>query len=114
MREERERKVLYFDIDGTITKETEGWDYINRTPDLEVIDILNTMFFGGLVEITLWTARLEIDREVTKEWLSKHNVNYHNLVLGKPFFHLYVCDRVQNIKEFKRMMVSQYENNIKG
>jgi hypothetical protein len=97
----RKFPVYYFDIDGTITNETEGWDYARRTPRLDVINKMNTLFCSGC-KIILWTARLEIDRAVTVSWLRGHNVLHDQLMMSKPFWDLYICDKAINIEEWNK------------
>lgn len=101
---QRDKFVFFFDIDGTITKETEGWDYQNRTPEFEVIAKVNDMFLSGVYEIVYWSSRLEIDREVTEKWFIQNNVMYHKLILGKPFFDMYICDKAVNVQSFKELL----------
>jgi len=95
----RTSRLYYFDIDGTITHETEGWEYEKRTPRIDVIDKMWVLIHKG-ARIVLWTARLEIDRVVTEKWLKEHNVPYSSLLMGKPFWDLYVCDKSVNIEQW--------------
>ena len=34
--------------------------------------------------ITFFTSRTEEHREITEEWLKKHDFNYHGLLMNKP------------------------------
>jgi len=79
------------DLDGTLTIETEGQNYADRTPYWPMINVVNELYFAG-DHITLFTARYPSDRTVTKRWLDKHGVMYHKLILGKPRFDIYVDD----------------------
>lgn len=90
---------IFVDIDGTLTVETEGYLYENRTPRFNVIERINSLFDGGH-RITLWSARWEEDRRITERWLNLFNVKYHELILGKPKFDLYICDLVKNVEDF--------------
>lgn len=87
------------DIDGTITNETKGWDYENRTPDLKVISKINKLYCQGHF-IELFSSRLKKDRQVTIAWLKKYGVKYNNLILGKPRYDYYVGDEVKTIHQF--------------
>jgi len=98
----RDKQVYFFDIDGTITVETEGWDYLKRTPRLEVIDKINTLYDSGVVHVVFWTSRLSIDRKATEFWMDVHAVKYHELKFGKPFFDLYICDKAINIEQWEK------------
>jgi hypothetical protein len=100
----RNKLVYIFDIDGTITNETEGWDYENRTPKMDTIKWIQRLFSTGKYDIILWTSRLTIDDQVTREWLKRYQVPYTELIFGKPFFDLYICDKAQNINHFLEAM----------
>lgn len=100
----RDKLVYCFDIDGTITVETEGWDYAVRTPKRDMIHHINKLYIGGQHEIVLWTSRLEIDETVTREWLMKHGVLFHELVFGKPFFDKYICDKAVNAHYYREKL----------
>lgn len=95
----RESLIHYFDIDGTITVETEGWDYANRTPRLEVIDKIRVLYNSG-VSIVFWTARMKIDRAVTLVWLAQHDVPFDLLVTDKPYWDVYICDKSFNVEDW--------------
>ena len=84
--------IFAIDIDGTLTEETEGWDYANRTPNFKRIEGVNRLHAEGH-HILLFTARFEEDREVTTFWLRKFGVRYHNLILGKPQYDFIIDDK---------------------
>jgi len=94
--------VLYFDIDETIFK-TDGVDYNKSKPIIENIKVVNSLYDEGH-EITLWTARGALSGidwyDLTKEQLDKFGVKYHFLKLDKPFFDLFVDDKVFNSDNF--------------
>lgn len=87
------------DLDGTLTIETEGWNYADRTPYWPMINAVNELYFSGN-HITLFTSRYPSDRTVTKRWLDKHGVMYNKLILGKPKFEIYIGDEVITPQEF--------------
>jgi GTP cyclohydrolase I len=80
------------DIDGILTKETEGWDYANRTPRLVNVNQVNVLFEQGHT-IILYTARFEVDRQVTVSWLHQHGIKYHDLIMDKLQYDLFIDDR---------------------
>lgn len=84
--------VYCFDIDGTLTEETEGHDYRNRTPDVSAIEIVRTMKKNGN-KIVLFTSRYAQDRHETERWLKVNNVPYDSLIFGKPYYDFYVDDK---------------------
>lgn len=91
-------RIVCFDIDGVIATggaEVYAQDpprYDLCTPVTKTILAMDTLH-AQRVTIKLFTARWEIDRRVTLEWLSLHDVPYHELHMGKPVAHLYVDDR---------------------
>ncbi len=91
-------RTYCFDIDGVLTIETEGHDYPNRTPNREMIKQVNGLHSAGH-KIILNTARWGTDWTVTKTWLHKYNVQYDQLLLGKPKADFYIDDKMLDIKE---------------
>ncbi|GAA5219521.1 LNS2 domain-containing protein [Membranihabitans marinus] len=81
-----EVKNFLIDIDGTICD-----DIPNEEPERMVtakiypdaLEIINKWYAEGHV-ITFFTSRTEEHREVTEEWLRKHNFKYHGLLMNKP------------------------------
>ena len=97
----RDEKVkrIGIDIDGTLTVETKGLHFANRTPELDIIKKVNQYYDEGHI-IILFSSRMESDREITKKWLKKYGVKYHVLMLDKPVFDIYVGDEVKTINQF--------------
>ena len=94
-----ERQTIYVDIDGTLTVETEGHDYARRTPRFDVLEKIRNMYNSGHC-IVLWTSRWPVDERVTREWLKRWNVRFHELKLSKPSFDLYICDKAINVEDW--------------
>ncbi len=96
----QKKQNIFVDIDGTLTKETYGWDdYSKRTPILPMIQLVNDLYRRGKT-IVLWTARHIEDKAVTVEWLEKYDVRYHKLILGKPHYCILLDDLAVNAKDF--------------
>ena len=82
----KEIKNFLIDIDGTICD-----DIPNEQPERmasclpfpEALKMLTKWHEEGHV-ITFFTSRTEDHREVTEQWLNKHNVEYFKLIMGKP------------------------------
>jgi quercetin dioxygenase-like cupin family protein len=89
----------FIDLDNTLCF-TENSEYHNSKPINERIRYVNELKQQGH-EITIWTARGQnsgIDhRELTLEQLKKWNVNYDNLVMGKPNYDVYIDDKSFNV-----------------
>jgi len=89
-------KNIFFDIDGVITIETEGWskeEYLGRTPNKKIIPVINMLYKDPNNKITLYTSRFLEDRKITEQWLRLHRVKYHELILGKPQYDILIDDK---------------------
>ncbi|MEL6942124.1 MAG: phosphoheptose isomerase [Bacteroidota bacterium] len=79
-------KNFLIDIDGTVcddvpNEEPERMATVLPYPD--ALKIVNKWYDEGHV-ITFFTSRTEEHREVTEEWLQKHDFKYHGLLMDKP------------------------------
>lgn len=88
------RLVVAVDLDGVLCVEDnslgyhyEGW--LARAPIPENIRKINRLYEAGHY-IIIYTARHPEDELPTRQWLKKHGVKYHRLVLGKIHFDVYV------------------------
>lgn len=97
------------DIDDTICY-TQNRDFENSIPNEEVINKINELYDNGW-NIVLFTARgakscktleerIAKYDDITKRWLAKNNVKYHELVFGKMNADYYVDDKNMSINEF--------------
>ena len=79
-------KVFLIDIDGTICddiKNEESHLYTSAKVFPDSLNIINKWYDEGNA-ITFFTARESKDRVVTEDWLKRHGVKYHSLVMDKP------------------------------
>jgi len=79
-------KNFLIDIDGTVcddipNEEPERMSTCLPYPD--ALRIVNKWYEDGHI-ITFFTSRTEEHREVTEEWLNRHNFKYHGMLMGKP------------------------------
>lgn len=79
-------KNFLVDIDGTVcddvpNEEPERMATVLPYPD--ALKIVNKWYDEGHL-ITFFTSRTEEHREVTEEWLKKHDFKYHGLLMDKP------------------------------
>ena len=93
---------VYVDIDNTITYTT-GMDYKDAIPRMERIQIINKLF-DTCNTITYWTARGTVSNidwtELTKNQLNKWGAKYHNLILGKPAYDIFIDDKSFNSENY--------------
>jgi hypothetical protein len=79
-------KNYLIDIDGTITDDVPNEEperMVSCLPFVDAVEIINKWFDEGHI-ITFFTSRTEEHRKITEEWLIKHNINYHYLLMNKP------------------------------
>lgn len=102
------KKIFIFDIDNTITI-TKGKDYKNARPKKEIIYLINSLKKKGHY-IKIYTARYMgrhnnnanlvkkryYDR--VEKQLFKWNLEYDELLLGKPSYDIFVDDKCINPK----------------
>jgi hypothetical protein len=79
-------KNFLIDIDGTIcddipNEEPERMGTCLPYPD--ALRIVNKWYDEGHI-ITFFTSRTEEHREITEEWLARHNFRWHSMLMGKP------------------------------
>ena len=89
---------IYVDVDNTITK-TDGMDYKNAKPLFNKIAIINKLYDDGHT-ITYWTARGSVSGinyyDLTKKQLDDWGVKYHNFMVGKPPYDIFIDDKTIN------------------
>ena len=79
-------KNYLIDIDGTITDDVPNEDperMVSCLPFVDAVETINKWYNEGHM-ITFFTSRTEEHRKITEEWLIKHNINYHYLLMNKP------------------------------
>ena len=90
--------VYCFDIDGTLCSITDG-RYEDATPFPDRIAVVNRLFAEGH-RIKLFTARgstTGIDwRELTERQMGEWQVEYHELIMGKPEADVFIDDKAFN------------------
>ncbi len=79
--------TLFIDLDGVLV-ENSGEHFKPKwgtTPAIEQnVKFLNELYDEGKATIIITTCRTEQFRKVTEEQLKKHNIKYHQLILGLP------------------------------
>lgn len=96
-------KILCFDLDNVICK-TKKNDYPKSKPIKKNINYINSLYDKGYT-IKIFTARgmgrsnqnIKIAKKnfslLTKNQLKKWKLKYHNLILGKPSYDIFVDDK---------------------
>jgi hypothetical protein len=97
--------IIYVDIDETIAlrPSDDCIDYEKVMPIEENITKINKLYDDGH-KIVYWTARgsgTGLDwREVTEKQFVKWGVRYHELILKKPLYHMFIDDKNVNSDTF--------------
>ena len=79
-------KNYLIDIDGTICDDIPNEEperMLTAMPYPDAHKILNKWYGEGHI-ITFFTSRTDEHKEVTEQWLAKHDFKYHHLLLNKP------------------------------
>lgn len=123
--------TFIIDIDGVICHAPNNpdgsYDYPNAHPVTSVIKRINQLYDDGNT-IILLTARgyrtfngdlekiKEFHEPIFIEWLKKHNVKHHKLIMGKPWGPnpIYVDDRGLSLHSFLTANSEFFENIIKA
>ena len=107
----KKSKIIYVDVDGTISYNPELPGFKDRHADYEKakpiphrIAMINELYDEGHT-IVYWTARgcrSGIDHtELTKTQLLEWGAKYHRVEVGnKPHFDMYICDKSYNSESF--------------
>ena len=99
-----EARLTYcFDIDGTLCTDT-GGVYESARPYSDRIAHVNALYRDGHV-VKLFTARgstTGIDwRPLTVQQLQAWGVQYHELILGKPYADIFVDDKAWHVTHYR-------------
>lgn len=120
-------KTLIIDLDGTLTIDEENVDYINKKPNIALIQTLKDYKKLGF-KINIFTSRnmRTFDGELEKiraytlpiinSWLKKHDVPYDEIIIGKPwcgYEGFYVDDKAIRPSEFAKLSYEQIKELLK-
>ena len=113
-------KILCFDLDNVICF-TKGNDYDKSKPNKKIISLINNLYKDGYT-IKIFTARYmgkfkgnskkatKYGYKKTFTQLKKWELNFHELILGKPSYDLFIDDKALG---FKKNWVKQFKQIIK-
>ena len=91
--------IFCFDLDGTITKLNFTKNISDIKPNMEVVLRIRYLFKKGHI-IIINTARFKHMSYITKKWLNKYNIPYHEIYFNKPIAHIYIDDSTVDIKKY--------------
>ncbi|EAH8148849.1 TPA: HAD-IIIC family phosphatase [Campylobacter coli] len=120
-------KILLVDLDGTLTIDEENVDYINKRPNVALIQTLKDYKKLGF-KINIFTSRSmrtfngELEKikihtlPIIITWLKKHDVPYDEIIIGKPwcgYEGFYVDDKAIRPSEFVKLSYEQIKELLK-
>jgi hypothetical protein len=86
---------IFVDIDGILTKETKGFDYIKRTLNIDNAIKIRKLSKQGH-NIVLFTSRDIADKKVTVQWLKENYIRYDDIIFNKPKYDLLIDDKARS------------------
>ena len=94
--------IIYVDIDNTVFK-TKGTNYEDSVPMPRRIEKINKLYENGNT-IVYWTARGTGSGKdylkLTEDQLRKSGAKFHNLLMGKPVYDLFIDDKNINSETY--------------
>ena len=93
---------LVIDIDGTICTEERQFSRPLAKPIFKAAETINRLKDDGHT-IILYSARTWAEYEMTVEWLSKYEIKYDQLILGKPIGDFWIDDRAIEFSSWEKI-----------
>lgn len=87
--------IVAVDLDGVLCYGALWGENKDPKPHKRNIRKVREMYLSGRYFIVIYTSRIEEWRTVTVEWLARHKVLYHALVLGKMWADIYIDDKAR-------------------
>jgi hypothetical protein len=106
----KNKKILCFDLDNVICK-TKNNNYLKSTPNKKIISLINALYRTNRYTIKIYTARgmgiykgnLKLVKQklqkLTLYQLKKWKLTYHELIMGKISYDIFVDDKCFGFKE---------------
>jgi uncharacterized HAD superfamily protein len=85
-------KTLGIDLDGVVCSEEKTFDRPLARVLPGAVEFIKTARQNGNL-VVIWTARGWEQYKMTVDWLQKNDIEFDQLVMGKPIFDVYIDDR---------------------
>lgn len=117
------RRKIIIDLDNTITDENPEISYENKNRNDEVVNTLKNLPKEDVIIFTARNMRSfngdlqkinTITKPIAEEWLKKNNIEYDELIMGKPWCGeegFYVDDKNLSIEEFNFKFAGPYSKH---
>jgi len=83
---------IIIDLDGTICTEERTYSRSMARPLDKAVESVNKLYDEGNT-IIIYSARTWMEYEMTFDWLTKHAIKFHQLIMGKPIGDVWIDDR---------------------
>jgi len=103
-------KIILFDLDGTLTKET-CWteeECLEATPIKKNVEAIKKLARDHFVII--WTARKDHLISASLKWLRKHDIPFQAISNNKTSADYYIDDKAYNVKDIDKFVKDIYKN----
>ena len=92
-------RTICFDLDGTICSPERIYNKQYAKPNKRLIKEINELYNSG-DSIIIFTNRNSLEWRATTDWLKVNKVKYHQLIMNKPYYDVYIGDKSYNIKDY--------------
>lgn len=93
---------IIIDLDGTICSEEKQFSRSMAKPLPGAVEQLSRLHREGHTLI-IYSARGWQEYEMTCEWLGRHEIPYHQLVMGKPIGDVWIDDRAIRFEGWEKV-----------
>lgn len=93
---------IIIDLDGTICTEERQFSRSLAKPLPDAIESIKKLYNEGHT-IIIYSARTWMEFEMTTDWLKRHEVPYHQLIMGKPIGDVWIDDRALRFDTWKNI-----------
>ncbi len=94
---------IIVDLDGTICTEEKTFSRSLAKPIDGAIESINKLYDMGHT-IIIYSARTWMEYEMTVDWLKKHQIKFHQLIMGKPIGDVWIDDRALPFTNWNEIM----------
>lgn len=101
---------VIIDMDGTICSEERQFSRCLAKIQDGAAETINALYEAGNTVI-IYSSRTWMEYEMTSDWLRKHGIKYHQLIMGKPIGDVWIDDRAitcrNNWSEIKKKLLEK-------
>jgi len=95
--------TICFDLDGTICSAEKIFNKPYAKPNKKIIKTINELYDLGH-SVIIFTGRSSLEWRVTTDWLKKYKVKYHQLIMNKPYYDIYIGDKAFNVETYAKSL----------